>query len=179
MKLATTDIVFAGLALVTGAVTYARFGGDRVISSALGGADLLAQILPQLAGGLLIGGLVTRLVKRETVVKWLGGSSGLMGLLLAMVAGMLTPGGPFTSFPMVYALWIAGADAGALIAFISAWSLIGFHRMIIWELPLLGVEFSLLRYAVSLPLPILAGLIARSLVRWRVFRLKPPAEAQE
>ena len=80
---------------------------------------------------------------------------------------------------MVYALWVAGADAGALIAFISAWSLIGFNRLIVWELPLLGGEFTALRYIVCLPLPIVAGLIARWLGRWQVFRLVPPETEAE
>ncbi len=117
---------------------------------------------------------MTRLFSREKVARWLGGASGLTGLMLATIAGLLTPGGPFTSFPMVYALWIAGADAGALIAFISAWSLLGFNRLIVWELPLLGVEFSLIRYAACLPLPILAGVLARWLTRWPAFQLKSP-----
>ena len=175
MKIATTDIVFAVLAVVTGTITYVQFGGTAVIESVQRGVSLLVMILPQLAGGLLIGGLVTRLVSREKVARWLGDSSGLTGLLLATLVGMATPGGPFTSFPMVYALWIAGADAGALIAFISAWSLVGFHRLIVWELPLLGPEFTFVRYVVCLPLPIIAGMIARWLARWRVFRLDPPA----
>lgn len=179
MKIARTDIVFAVLAVVTGGITYARFGPDAVWESVLRAGSLLLMVLPQLAAGLLIGGLVTRLVSREKVARWLGGSSGMTGLLLASLAGLLTPGGPFTSFPMVYALWIAGADAGALIAFISAWSLLGFNRLIVWELPLLGVEFTMLRYVVCLPLPVIAGLIARWLGRWRVFRLRDPAEGAE
>lgn len=174
MKIAKTDIVFAALAAITGGITYARFGGGAVWESVERAGTLLLVVLPQLAAGLLIGGLVTRLVSREKVARWLGGSSGMTGLLLASLAGLLTPGGPFTSFPMVYALWIAGADAGALIAFISAWSLLGFNRLIVWELPLLGVEFTMLRFVVCLPLPVIAGLIARRLGRWSAFRLDDP-----
>lgn len=179
MKFAKTDVVFLLLATVTGTIVYVRFGLDEVLSSMGHAGVLLVQIMPQLAAGLLIGGLVTRLVSREKVAQWLGGSSGMKGLMLASVAGLLTPGGPFTSFPMVYALWIAGADAGSLIAFISAWSLIGFNRLIVWELPLLGVEFTMVRYIACLPLPIVAGLIARWLGRWGAFRLKDPSEAGE
>ncbi|EAQ03918.1 hypothetical protein OB2597_11761 [Pseudooceanicola batsensis HTCC2597] len=179
MKIAGTDLVFLALATVTGTIAYVRLGPDAVLAAMLEAGSLLVLILPQLAAGLLIGGLVTRLVSKDQVARWLGGSSGLMGLAIASLAGLLTPGGPFTSFPMVYALWIAGADAGALIAFITAWSLLGFNRLIIWELPLLGLEFSVIRYLACLPLPILAGLIARWLVRWPAFRLRDPDEAQE
>ncbi|WP_407494099.1 permease [Pseudooceanicola sp. MF1-13] len=174
MKITRTDIVFAVLAAVTGAIAYAQNGLPEVLDAFGSAATLLVQIIPQLVAGLLLGGLVTRLVSREKVAQWLGGSSGLFGLLLATFVGCLTPGGPFTSFPIVYALWVAGADAGALIAFISAWSLIGFNRIIIWELPLMGVEFTVIRVIACLPLPIIAGLLARWLARSHLFRLADP-----
>ncbi len=176
MKIAKTDIVFFLLAIVTGGICFRRYGMDAVMEALERSGALFYQIIPQLIAGLLIGGLVTRLVSRDKVARWLGGASGITGLLLATFAGLMTPGGPFTSFPMVYALWIAGADAGALIAFISAWSLLGFNRLIVWELPLLGVEFTTIRYLVSLPLPIVTGLMARGLVRWRMFRLDAPED---
>ncbi|MGR3320753.1 MAG: permease [Pseudooceanicola sp.] len=179
MKIAKGDVVFLLLALITGGLCYREFGWAGVTEGSTRALILFIEILPQLAAGLLIGGLVTRLVNREKVSQWLGGASGLTGLMLATMAGLLTPGGPFTSFPMVYALWIAGADAGALIAFISAWSLLGFNRLIVWELPLLGVEFSLIRYAACLPLPVLAGLMARWLVRWPALRLRDPEAETE
>ncbi len=165
-----------GLAIGTGTLCYLRRGGEAVLSSAAEAGILFLQILPQLAAGLLIGGLVTRLVSREKVAAMLGGSSGIRRLLVATLAGALTPGGPFTSFPMVYALWIAGADAGALITFIASWSLLGFNRLIVWELPLLGVEFTAIRFLACLPLPIVAGLIARWMTRFAVLRLDRPAE---
>jgi len=97
--------------------------------------------------------------------------------MLATAAGTITPGGPFTSFPIVHALWVAGADAGALIAYLTAWALIGLNRLIVWELPVMGAEFALVRTLVCLPLPIVAGLIARALVRSPVLALrKAPAE---
>ena len=37
------------------------------------------------------------------------------------------------------------------------------QRVLIWDVPFLGAEFAILRTLVSLPLPILAGLIARNI----------------
>lgn len=177
MKLTRTDLVFIGLAAVTGTLCLLMKGSPAVIDAVLHGAGLLIMILPQLAAGLLIGGLVTRLVSQDRVAALLGTESGIRGLGLATVAGALTPGGPFTSFPLVYALWAAGADAGALIAYIASWSLLGFNRLIVWELPLMGVEFTWIRVVACLPLPILAGIAGRQLARLRVFRLeKAPSE---
>jgi hypothetical protein len=37
------------------------------------------------------------------------------------------------------------------------------QRILVWDVPFMGADFSLLRFTVSLPLPVLAGLIARRL----------------
>ena len=42
-----------------------------------------------------------------------------------------------------------------------AWLLIGINRAIIWEMPFFGADFVLFRFAISLPMPILLGLVAR------------------
>jgi uncharacterized membrane protein YraQ (UPF0718 family) len=85
----------------------------------------------------------------------------MRGILIATVAGALTPGGPMTSFPFVVALYMAGADRGSLVAYLTSWSLLGFQRVMVWELPLLGPEFAFLRLLANLPLPIIAGILAR------------------
>ena len=177
MNLTRTDIVFLVLALAGGAACFWQGGLSLVWAGFAEASWLLAIVLPQLAAGLLMGGLISRLVGRDRVAALLGTESGMRGLMLASFAGAITPGGPFTSFPIVHALWVAGADAGALIAYLTAWALIGINRLIVWELPLMGAEFTLVRTLVCLPLPILAGLLARWLVRLPIFALrKAPAE---
>lgn len=158
-------MVFVGFALGSGLLCLWLGGWDSV-HRALGQAGgLFLIVIPQLGAGLLIGGLIQQLVDRDRVTRLLGAESGVRGLILSAFAGMVTPGGPFTSFPIVYALWVAGADAGALVAYVAAWSLIGLNRLIIWEIPFMGLDVSLLRFFVSLPLPLLAGLLARWLVQ--------------
>jgi uncharacterized membrane protein YraQ (UPF0718 family) len=171
MRISRTDLVFVGLAIVSGVLCYELAGLQAVSGALLQATTLLIVILPQLAGGLLIGGLVHQMMGKEKIAALLGSSSGLRGLMIATFAGALTPGGPFTSFPIVYALWMAGAEVGALIAYIASWSLLGFARVIVWELPLMGAEFTWIRVLVSLPLPIVAGLLARQLFRLHAFRL--------
>jgi len=172
MKVSKSDCVFGAIAAASGLLCF-WLGGVGAVRAALGHAGgLLILVLPQLAAGLLIGGLVQELVDREKVSRLLGTQSGLVGLSLATAAGMVTPGGPFTSFPLVYALWIAGADAGALIAYVAAWALIGLNRLIVWELPFMGADFTVLRFVVCLPLPLIAGLIARWLVQVTPLKLR-------
>ena len=172
MKISSSDGVFIALAVLSGAACYA-FGGSAAVRTAF--ADLWAltlTVLPQLGAGLLIGGLIQQFVDREQVARLLGAQSGMRGLMLATLAGVVTPGGPFTSFPLVHALWLSGADAGALIAYLAAWALIGLNRLIIWELPFMGVEFTAIRFLASLPLPLIAGLVARWIVRSTPLKLR-------
>lgn len=124
-------------------------------------AWLFAAILPKVALGCLIGALLRLLITRETIERFIGEGSGLLGLAIAGLVGMLFPAGPFTIFPLAVILIASGADRGAAIAFISAWLLVGINRAIIWEMPFFGPDFVLFRFLISLPMPILLGVLAR------------------
>jgi hypothetical protein len=47
-----------------------------------------------------------------------------------------------------------------LIAFITAWSVFAFHRIVMYEIPVMGIRFAMLRLLSSLILPPLAGILA-------------------
>jgi uncharacterized membrane protein YraQ (UPF0718 family) len=113
--------------------------------------------------GFLLAGLVSILVPREAVARALGEGSGAGGLFLASLAGILTPGGPFTHFPLLAALRSQGAGIGPLSAYITAWSLLGLHRILLWELPLLGWRFVLVRAGASILVAPAIGWIAGTL----------------
>lgn len=160
-------VLMAGLGLVAGIAVWALHGPAGLGRAASRTGGLVLFILPALGSGLLLAAFMRQLVPDGALARWLGVGSGLRGLVLASVAGMLTPGGPMASFPLVLVLARAGADVGVLIAYIIAWSLNGLSRVMIWELPILGADFALLRLLSGLPLPILAGLLARILpLRW-------------
>jgi uncharacterized membrane protein YraQ (UPF0718 family) len=123
--------------------------------------ELFLMILPKVAAGCLIGAFVRLLVPREIVVRWVGAGSGMRGLAVASAVGAIFPGGPFTIFPLAGAFMLSGADRGSAAAFVTAWLLLGVNRAIIWELPFFGTDVVMLRFLVSLPLPLLAGLLVR------------------
>ncbi|ADZ70597.1 permease [Polymorphum gilvum] len=172
LKLDKATGIFMALAAGSGLACYALEGGDAAWQATIEAASLLVMVLPQIAAGLLIGGFAQALISKDTAAEYLGAESGLRGLLVATVAGIVTPGGPFTSFPLVYALWTSGADVGALVAYLVSWALIGLHRIVVWELPFMGPEFALLRFVVCLPLPLLAGIFARLIVEHTSLKLK-------
>jgi uncharacterized membrane protein YraQ (UPF0718 family) len=155
-----TNAFFAGVAALA-AWTLAEREGRAAVETALWEAgELLLIIAPILVTAVLISGYVQTMVPRDAMERWLGRGSGLRGLTLAAMAGALTPGGPFAAFPLVVALWESGAGFGVCVAYLTSWSVLGIQRALVWEIPLLGADFVLLRLAASLVLPLVAGILA-------------------
>jgi uncharacterized membrane protein YraQ (UPF0718 family) len=162
---ASTAVVLA-LVLVGAVIVYRREGFAGVAHVLAEDAWLFADILPKVLAGCLIGAFVTVLLPRELVSRWVGGDSGLMGLVIATLIGAIMPGGPFTIYPLAGAFLAIGAGVGPAVAFVTSWTLIGLNRAIIWEVPFLGIDFVTTRMLVSLPLPVVAGLGAAFLARF-------------
>ena len=93
----------------------------------------------------------------------MGGDTGLRGLLVGTAAGALTPAGPFLAFPLLAVLLKSGASIGAVTAYLTAWALLGVHRVAALEIPILGWRFALVRYIASLGAPVVIGFLAQLL----------------
>jgi uncharacterized membrane protein YraQ (UPF0718 family) len=147
-----------------------RAGGSARVSQALGsGASLFLAVLPNLILGFTLAGFLHVLLPGELISRWMGEGSGMRGLAVGTLAGALTPGGPFTHFPILASFLSKGAAVGPVCAYIAAWALIGLNRFIIWELPILGPKVALVRFLASMWAPPLIGWIGGWL--FRAFRL--------
>jgi uncharacterized membrane protein YraQ (UPF0718 family) len=98
---------------------------------------------------------------QETVSSYFGRDSGLSAILLASVAGILTPGGPMVSVPLLVVLANSGMALGPLVAYMTSWSLFGMQRIIAWEAPLMGWRFVAIRVLPSLTFPVIAGWLVK------------------
>lgn len=146
-------------------LAHARGGGELLSRGLGGGAQLLLRYAPLLAVSFVAAGLAQVLVPQAWVQQNLGADSGLRGILIAVGAGVVTPAGPFVSMPIAAVMVRSGAGAGPVVAFVTAWSLLALHRVLAWEVPILGLRLAALRYGVCLVLPVAAGLLARVLTR--------------
>ena len=79
------------------------------------------------------------------MLRWVSAESGLLGIVIATLAGTVCPGGPITMFPIAAAFLAVGANVGAAIAFVTSWTLLGYGRTLVWELPFFGAEFVIWR----------------------------------
>ena len=157
--------IIAAISITAGTIVFVRDGFDRFIAILTSDLWLFTTMLPKMAAGSLIAAFVTRLLPREVVARVVGSESGLLGLLVAIMMGAVLPGGPLTIYPVAGAFLVLGADAGTAVAFITAWNLLGYNRALIWELPFFGAEFVGWRIVIALPLPLLAGVLARLAAR--------------
>ena len=168
----TSTAIIALLAGAAAAAVYVRDGREHFLEILFGDLTLFGEMLPKVLAGCLIGAFVTILLPREMVARWVGHESGFAGLLIAAAFGFILPGGPITIYPVAGAFLVMGADAGAVVAFIVSWTLIGYTRALVWELPFFGSDFVLWRIIEALPLPIVAGILARLVVKAGYFREK-------
>jgi len=152
---------FFAFAVLMGVICHQWLGPEAFSAAVQQDLELLADMLPRVAAALTVAGMVWVLLPREKFSRLIGKESGLKGLLIATAAGVVTPGGPAAAYPLLAVIGSAGADRGALVAYITSWAILGIQRILIWDVPFMGAEFSLMRFLVCLPLPILAGLIAR------------------
>jgi hypothetical protein len=118
------------------------------------------RLLPRIAIGVVGSGFIADVLPNAFVSEWLGPESGLTGVLIAIVGGALTPGGPVVGFSIGAAALKSGAGAPQVIAYTTAWALYALHRLVMWEVPMMPARIVWLRAAVSLPLPFIAAVLA-------------------
>lgn len=164
-KIDMSILVFIVLTTVAGFANWWLDGPDAVTEGAREAAWSVIGVVPQFALGVMVASMAQVAIPRHHVARALGEKSGFRGLALAALMGTVMPGGPFASFPIVLGLAQAGADVGALVCFVTAWATMGLNRLLIWEIPFMGFDFGVLRFLSSLPLPFIAGLMARQIAQ--------------
>lgn len=123
-------------------------------------AQTFRMVFPLVLCAFLCEGLIKFLVPAEWVQKWLAGEAGWRGIFVGCVAGALTPGGPYTSFPIAMVLLKAGASAGVIVTYLTAWQLWSLTRYPL-EIAFVGAPLTLLRFLVTCFVPPLAGWLAQ------------------
>lgn len=151
-------IIMGVMALGLTLTAYFRGEGQHMTGLKMA-SNMILAVAPLLIFALIVAGMVQVLVPAVWVAKWVGADSGFKGILLGSVAGSLTPGGPFVCLPLAAGFTKAGAGTGAIVAYLTAWALIGVSRIPL-EVGILGWKLTAVRFASTLLLAPIAGLIA-------------------
>lgn len=157
------NVIVYVVVLVLALAAYSK-GEQRHILGITEASKILLPVLPTLIGALLIAGYVRVLVPEDAVQRWLGEESGFKGLLVGYLAGTLTFGGPFISFPIAASLYHAGGSVKIVTTYITSWALWG-GGIIFYEFSILGPKLFTIRIAASILFPVLAGVIAAFLMK--------------
>ncbi len=158
------DIMLWGSVAAVGFIALQR-GRPVLRASMREGAMDFINIVPRIALGVIGSGYIAAVIPREIITGWLGPNSGWFGVLTAVIAGAATPGGPVVGFSIGAVALKAGGGTPQVIAYVVAWALFAFQRLLLWEIPFMPARFVWFRAAVSLPFPFLAAAIAMAIGR--------------
>ena len=156
------DVILWGTVIGVGFAVYLR--GSKVLTTSMrDGTTDFVRIVPRIALGVIGSGYIAAVIPPEVITSWLGPDSGWLGVLTAVIAGGLTPGGPVVGFSIAAVALKVGGGPPQVIAYVIAWALFAFQRMILWEIPFMPANFVWFRAAVSLPFPFLAAALSMAI----------------
>jgi hypothetical protein len=156
------DITLWGSVAILGFMAWQR-GRVVLVSSVREGSMDFINIVPRIALGVIGSGYIAAVIPPEVITGWLGPDSGWFGVLTAVIAGAATPGGPVVGFSIGAVAMKVGGGSPQVIAYVVAWALFAFQRLILWEIPFMPARFVWFRAAVSLPFPFVAAAIAMAI----------------
>lgn len=94
-------------------------------------------------------GLLDVWVKRETMIKYMGDDSGIIGVLLAFFLGSAAAGPLYAAFPVAGVLLKKGSKLSNVFIMLGAWSTTKIP-LILFEASSLGLKFMLIRMVMDL-----------------------------
>lgn len=124
---------------------------------------VVAQMLAVLPPVFLLLGLMDIWVPRETVIRFVGERSGILGTTLSIVLGAAAAGPLYGAFPIAQTMARKGASYFNVVVFLGAWSTLKVP-MFLFEASALGPRFAVTRWLVNVfGIILMAGIINRTL----------------
>lgn len=119
----------------------------------------------------IIVGLFDVWVPKERIQKHIGEESGIKGIALMVLLAMLQAGPLYGAFPVAYLLYKKGASIRNIFIYLGAFSSMKIPMLGI-EIGYLGIEFTLSRTLVSLPLFIGIGYLMKRYLKNKHFEVR-------
>lgn len=141
-------------------------GWNLVLQGLKSAANTAIRSALMLVVSFIVIGQIQVLLSRERMDSWLGKYSGIKGIAISAIVGGLIPGGPYVYYPFARSFTEKGLPAYILIAFLFGKHVYDFSR-IPMEITLIDPQIALIRNLITLPIPIIAGLLAEYLLKNR------------
>lgn len=158
------DYILLGATLIVAATILLIFPDRLDIVTTTSWAYFLEMMLI-LPAVMVVMGLFTVWVSKETVVKHLGKTSGIKGIFLALLFGTLPTGPLYLAFPMASSLIKKGARISNIVIFLSAWACIKIPQEMV-ELQFLGPKFMVSRLVLTIIFVTIMGVFIERIIGW-------------
>lgn len=120
----------------------------------------MIEVLPPI---MILLGLMDVWIPRERMIKYMGKDSGVKGIILAMLIGIIGAGPMYAAFPFTAVLIKKGVKFSNVIIFMNAWCVIKIST-VLFEISSLGYNFTLLRLVINIPGVIIMGYLTEKLM---------------
>jgi len=112
---------------------------------------------------MILMGLFMVWVSKDVVLKYLGKTSGLKGVSVAIFLGALPTGPLYAAFPLALALKNKGASITNIVIFLSAWACIKIPQELV-EIQFLGFKFMMARLVLTIVFVTIMGKIIENII---------------
>lgn len=129
----------------------------------ISGANLL-EMLSVIPPVFILLGLLDVWVPRETMVKFMGKGSGLLGIAIAFILGSAAAGPLYAAFPVAGVLMKKGSSFFNILIFIGAWSTTKIP-LLLFEASSMGWKFTITRLLVDIAGIIMLAYIINALLK--------------
>ncbi len=163
-----TAIILSAAALLVIILNFLAGGFDQVEEGFLASLNTLLRALPIILAAFFLTGQLRALLSTESINRLLQKISGIKGVVLSCIAGGLLPGGPYVYYPFIYNFKEKGIPFHLFFSFIVGKQVYDVARLPL-EISLINPGIALLRNLITLPLPILLGLLSRFFFRGSTF----------
>lgn len=121
----------------------------------------LQEVIPALAAGFLISGIVHELIPEDAVLKYLG-SKGLLPIVASTFIGTLLPVCCWGSLPIAISFYKKGASLGPILAFLVATPATSVSALLV-AYSVLGMGFTIYIFFAVIIMGVVVGLVGNSL----------------
>lgn len=120
----------------------------------------MMEVLPAV---FILTGLINVWVPPEIIMKNFGIESGLKGKITSLMVGAVSAGPIYAAFPLAQSLLLKGASIGNTVIILSSWAVIKIPMLLV-ESKFLGINFSAVRYLLTIPGIMLISVICEKVI---------------
>lgn len=137
----------------------------KVFTNAKGNVIQMLEVLPPI---MIMLGLIDVWISRESMMKYMGKESGIVGVTLSILIASLAAGPMYAAFPFTKVLSDKGVKLSNIMIFLNAWCVIKLST-ILFEIGGLGYKFTLVRFLIDLPGIIVMGYLIEYIANKNIF----------